>query len=159
MAQVSPAIVIPKLRCAKVAAQQSVRQTSPANGLIQTYAIHHLARLLALRRTRQNELTPNHANKAAKAIASPTRPNPALPAAYFAYSRATAIPPLAAMSRKMQPIASSHKSCNAPPAARAAVETLRPKARTIRLLPACRLATRATTPIFCAAETLLTARF
>jgi hypothetical protein len=125
----------------------------------QMFEIHDLARFFAFRRTLQNELTPNQANSVAKQIARPTRPKPALPALYFAYSWAAASPPLAAMSRKTQPIASSQRSCSALPAARAVAETALPTARTTRLLPACLAATFATTPIFCAVETLLTARF
>jgi hypothetical protein len=128
-------------------------------GSQQSPAPHDLARFLAFRRTRQNELTPNQANMVVKQIASTTRLKPALPALYFAYSRTEANAPLAAISRKTQPIASSQRSCSALPEARAVVETALPTARRTRLLPACLAATFATTPIFCAVETLLTARF
>ncbi len=58
--------------------------------------------------TLQNELTPNHANVTVKQIATTTRPTPARPAWYFAYSCAEAIPPLPAINKKTSPVTSSH---------------------------------------------------
>ncbi len=57
--------------------------------------------------TLQNELTPNQANVTVKQIATTTPRNPARPAAYFAYSRADSIPPIAAIPRKTTPITSN----------------------------------------------------
>ncbi len=58
--------------------------------------------------TLQNELTPNHANVTVKQTAATTRPIPTRPASYFAYSFAAANPPLAAITRKISPVTSSH---------------------------------------------------
>jgi hypothetical protein len=112
-----------------------------------------------LRLTLQNELTPNHANIKVKQSAAATRPTPARPASYLAYSFAEATPPLAAINRKISPVTSSHNWCAIRPKARAVVETALVMARTVRLRLACCLATRATTPSFCAVEIFVTARF
>ena len=106
--------------------------------------------------TFQNELMPNQANVTVKQIATATRPKPTRPAWYFVYSCARAIPPLAAITRKTRPVTSSHNWCATRPKARALVAAAFPAARRVRLRPACCLATRATTPNFRAAETLLT---
>src|SRR5580700_4138904 len=69
---------------------------------------HHRAPPRPFCRTFQNELTPNQAKVTVKQIATTTRPNPARPASYFAYSLAAANPPLAAITRKTNPVTSSH---------------------------------------------------
>src|SRR3974390_2088615 len=50
------------------------------------------------RRTLQNELRPNHANVRVKQTAIASRPAVACPVVYFAYSRVSATPPMAAMA-------------------------------------------------------------
>lgn len=75
------------------------------------HLVHHLAQRVTsfpFCRTLQNELTPNHANVTVKQIAITTRPTPIRPASYFAYSFAAANPPLAAITRKINPVTSSH---------------------------------------------------
>ena len=92
------ALVIPKR-----AAQRNL--LSPAAPLTQS---HHRAPPLPFCLTLQNELTPNHANVTVKQTATTTRPTPTRPASYFAYSFAVANPPLAAITRKISPVTSSH---------------------------------------------------
>ncbi len=126
---------------------------------IQIGATVHRARFL---RTRQNELTPNHPNITVKQMAATTRPTPVWAARYFANSCVAATAPLAAISRKTSPIISSHNSCSARPTDRPTVITALFAAFSPRLRftwsVATRDATRATTPNFCAVETLLTPR-
>jgi len=64
---------------------------------------------------------------------------------------------LSAIRRKKNPITSSHNWCNARPNDRAVVRTPFMTALRVRLRPACRPATCATTPNFRKVETLLTA--
>lgn len=105
---------------------------------------------------RQNEVKPNQANKSVKQIATAMRLAAACPARYSPYSRISAIPPNTAMKRKTVPVTSSHSWCAARPNVRPAVRTAPQAARSMRLRPACSPATRAATPNFRTAETLLT---
>jgi len=97
------------------------------NLLSQAASLHsphrHRAPPLPFCRTLQNELTPNHANVKVKQIATTTRPSPARPASYFAYSRAAANPPLVAITRKISPVTSSHNWCSTRPKARVVAVT------------------------------------
>jgi hypothetical protein len=73
------------------------------------------------------------------------------------YSLKVAAAKLKARMRKITPVTSSHNWCAARPKDRPVVRTPLITALKVRLRPACCPATRATTPSFRKAETLLTA--
>ena len=108
-------------------------------------------------RTLQNELRPNHANVRVKHTARITRPAVARPAVYFAYSRASAIPPTPAMAKKTVPITSSHRRCRICANVRPVARTALMAAFTRRLRPAMLRTTRNAIPTFRKLEIWLTA--
>ena len=111
---------------------------------------------LAFCRTLQNELSPNQAKVAANKIATPNRPGPTSLARYFAYSLTAPLAKVIAMTRKITPITSNHNWCKTFTNDRVVPRTAPHAALTMRLRPACRPATWATTPNFRAVETFAT---
>lgn len=107
-------------------------------------------------RTLQNELSPNQANASVKQLAIASRPGEVREVEYFMYSRTRAVPPKIAIVKNSVPVTSSQSWCAARVNERSVVFTPLITAFTVRLRPARSPATRATTPNFRKAETLLT---